>query len=81
MTKSRITRQELDKRKAELCQKWERLMEKDTEIVKAVAKKRAEREVINKELEKVEKEYGELVKDFDEPRFFGERVENAKTKR
>ena len=73
MSKSRMTKQELDKRKAELCQEWERVMEKDTEISKAIALKKAEREVLNIELEKVEKDYGELVKDFDEAKFFGEK--------
>ena len=81
MTKSRMAKQEFDKKKAELCQKWERLMEKDTEISKAIALKKAEREMLNIELEKVEKKYGELEKDFYEPRVFGEKVENAKTKR
>ena len=79
MVKNRITQQEFDERKAELCQKWYSLMGKDAELWTAIAAKRAERETIGKELEKVEKEYNELVGDFDEPGIFGET--NGKTKR
>lgn len=70
----------LQKKRAELTQRWKRVMDKDTEILKAIALKRAERKMLDLELRKIEKEYGELVKDFDEPRFFGNRI-NAKTKK
>ncbi len=72
MPKNKIISQELGKRKTELCQKWYSLMEKGTEIGIAIAVKRAERMGIDKELEKVEKEYNELVEEFGEPRIFGE---------
>ena len=80
MAKNRITSQELEKRKTELCQKWYRLMEKRNEIGIAIAVKRAEEMGIDKEIERIEKEYNELVEDFDEHRVFGGLVD-AETKR